>query len=1000
MPKAAPLPTLIDRLTPELVYGAFAEPALTEGRTAVERGRVSRPNLRAARAEAIVVGGDRRSHRARLALADGEVTSWCSCGASWCRHAAALGLMLVGEARPEEAEEEGGPASPREAERRRRESRGSSELFEIRRLGGSRQGLLGEYQVASPSSRAYLVTLRALDAAHNGCTCPDFATNLLGTCKHVEAALHHLRTDAPRRWKRGLGDGPASSYLHLSFEPEEAVGIRLAVGARPAERRLAARYFGADGKLRVPLAGSWPELARSAVEAGVEVPAEVVRLGERVMEAERWEQRRRVVDAEVRVAGAEQPGLRRKLYPYQVEGVAFLASRGRGLLADEMGLGKTAQAIAAMAQLARRGEVRRTLIVCPASLKHQWLRELHEFAGLGAEEVSVVAGSREARLAAYAEAPPVLITSYELARADERELLDLAPDLLILDEAQRLKNWRTRTAAVIKGLRSRFAFVLTGTPLENRLDDLYSLMQVVDPHRFGPLWRFNEDFTTLDGSGRPSGYRNLDRLRQRIAPVVLRRRKEEVLKDLPARLVSRRIVPMTPAQAEIHEEAEGSAARLLAILRKRPLNPLEEKRLMSAFQRMRMVCDAAGLVDKKTPGAPKLEELERLLEEICLGDGRKVVVFSEWERMQAMAAEVCDRVGVGYVRLHGGVPSGSRGRLIDRFREDPKCQVFLSTDAGGVGLNLQVASHVINLDLPWNPAVLAQRIARVHRLGQREAVNVVLLVSEGSFEQRMEGTLEGKRALFAAAVGDDQETVELERSSMAGRIATLLGGEFAASTGKPAAAEAPPDPVAALRQRVGAALEQVVRLADGRLLGLVRGEAPADAVDGAVLLPLRAAESLALLGSASPLAGAEVLFQAPKQADAHDPVLAVRRDLVALAERKRAGAAALVAAGQPGEALALFREALTLGCRALDPRGDPGAEPAALLGAIHGHLLPAKLLSEAEALAMARAGEAARAFGSSTVEPPEALVVAVSADAAALLARARVGLAGKGGASW
>ena len=235
---------------------------------------------------------------------------------------------------------------------------------------------------------------------------------------------------------------------------------------------------------------------------------------------------------------------------------------------------------------------------------------------------------------------------------------------------------------------------------------------------------------------------------------------------------------------------------------------------------------------------------------------------------------------------------------------------------------------------------------------------------------------------------------------MAGRIATLLGGEFAASTGKPAAAEAPPDPVAALRQRVGAALEQVVRLADGRLLGLVRGEAPADAVDGAVLLPLRAAESLALLGSASPLAGAEVLFQAPKQADAHDPVLAVRRDLVALAERKRAGAAALVAAGQPGEALALFREALTLGCRALDPRGDPGAEPAALLGAIHGHLLPAKLLSEAEASAMARAGEAARAFGSSTVEPPEALVVAVSADAAALLARARVGLAGKGGVSW
>jgi hypothetical protein len=922
-------------------------------------------------------------------LVDDDVTSSCTCGAKHCGHAAALGLVLLGEARSGGAEETEKPGSPREIERRRRESRGASELFGIRRRPGSRLGLLGEYQVASPSSRAYLVTLRALDAAHNGCTCPDFETNLLGTCKHVEAVLHHLRTDAPRRWKRALAAGPAATYLHLAFEPEESVQLRLAGAARPAERRLAARFFGPDGRLRAAMDVAWPELARSAVEAGVELPAEVVRLGERVSEAERFERRRRAVEAEVRASGAEQPGLRRKLYPYQVDGVAFLASRGRALLADEMGLGKTAQAIAAMANLVRRGEVRRTLIVCPASLKHQWLREIHEFSGAGPEDVVVVSGSREARRAAYAEAPPVLVTSYELARADERELADLGPDLLVLDEAQRVKNWRTRTAAVVKGLRSRFAFVLTGTPLENRLDDLYSLMQVVDPHRFGPLWRFNEEFTTLDENGRPTGYRNLDRLRERIAPVVLRRRKEEVLKDLPERLVSRLCVPMTPEQAVIHADAEQTASRLLAILRRRPLNPVEEQRLMRAFQRMRMACDAAGLVDKQTKGAPKIDELERLLEEICLGDGRKVVVFSEWERMQAMAAEACDRVGVGYVRLHGGVPSSARGRLIDRFREDPRCQVFLSTDAGGVGLNLQVASHVVNLDLPWNPAVLAQRIARVHRLGQRQAVNVVLLVSEGSFEERMEGTLDVKRALFAAAVGDDQETVELARSSMARRIATLLSGEFAASTGKPVTAEAPPDPVAALRHRVGAALEQVVRLADGRLVGLVRGQAPADAVDGAVLLAASAAEGLASLGSASPLAGAEVLYRAPPDAVEADPVRVARRDLLSLAERKRACAVALVAAGQPGEALALFREAMALGCRSLDLRGDPGAEPAALLAAIHGHLLPDKVVTEGEASALARAGEAARAFGASTVAPPESLVTSVAADAAALLARAR-----------
>ncbi len=932
MPKTLPLPTLLDILASPLALASFSERALAEGREAVERERVARPRLSAGRATAVVVGTDRRSFRAMLTASGGDIVTSCTCTATWCGHAAALALLLTGEAH--QATEDVGEGIPaREAERLRRESRGTSELFEIRRRPGGRQGLLGEYEVASPSSRAYVVTLRALDAAHNGCTCPDFATNLLGTCKHVEAVLHRLRTDAPRRWQGALVVGPAASYLHLAFDPQSSdvsIGIRLAAGALPPARRVAARFFGPRGRLQCSLTEVWPELARSAVEAGVEVPAEVARLGERHVEAARAEKRRTALETEVRAAGTEQPGLRRKLYPYQVAGVAFLASRGRALLADEMGLGKTAQAIAAMAQLVRRGEVRRALIVCPASLKHQWLRELRDFTDLGEEDVAVVGGPREARRAAYAEAPPVLVTSYELARADEPELLDLAPDLLVLDEAQRVKNWRTRTAAVVKGLRSRFAFVLTGTPLENRLDDLYSLMQVVDPHRFGPLWRFNEEFTTLDASGRPVGYRNLDLLRERIAPVMLRRRKEQVLADLPERIVSRLTVPMTAKQQAIHEDAEGKVSRLLAILKERPLSPVEEQRLMRAFQRMRMACDAAGLVDEESKGAPKLDELERLLEEICLGDGRKVVIFSEWERMQAMAAEVCEKLGVGYVRLHGGVPSGSRGKLIDRFREDPECRAFLSTDAGGVGLNLQAASHVVNLDLPWNPAVLAQRIARVHRIGQREAVNVVLLVSEGSFEERMEGTLDSKRALFAAAVGDDRGTTELERSSMARRIATLLSGEFAASTGKhPPATKA--DPVATLRERVGPAPEQVVR---------------------------------------------------------------ARRGLAALASRKQAAASALVAAQQPGEALPLYREAMSLSCRSLDPQGDPGDDPAALLAAIHARLLPEKLLTEDDAAALARAGEAARAFGASPVSPPESLVARVAAEAAALVGRATAGCGG------
>ena len=505
---------------------------------------------------------------------------------------------------------------------------------------------------------------------------------------------------------------------------------------------------------------------------------------DRARRAAAADRHRRAVEAEVRGAGRDQPGILATLYPYQVEGVAFLASRGRALLADDMGLGKTAQAIAAMVRLMRTDDVRRTLVVCPASLKRQWEREIRRFAGFGEGHVKVVVGRREERRRAYADPPEVLVTSYELARADEKDLVALAPDLLVLDEAQRIKNWRTRTADTVKRIPSRHAFVLTGTPLENRLDDLYSLMQVVDPPLFGPLWKFNEEFTERDERGRISGYKNLDHLRRRVGDVMLRRRKEEVLVDLPARLVNRMTVPMTPLQQGIHEDAQLQVSMLLNRLKKRPLTPQEEQRLLRAFQRMRMACDAAGLCDKETEGSPKLDELEGLLDEICLQGGHKVVVFSEWERMQAMAAGVCEKLRVGHVRLHGGVPSEARGRLIDRFLGDPSCKVFLSTDAGGVGLNLQAASHLVNLDLPWNPAVLAQRIARVHRLGQKGAVNVVLLVSEASFEERLEGTLDSKRALFAAAVGDDDVT-EVSRSTLASRIATLMGGEFAATTWSP-----------------------------------------------------------------------------------------------------------------------------------------------------------------------------------------------------------------------
>ena len=986
---------VLDCLTSAAVLAWVAPATLELGRALVNQGRVAKPKIAHSQIEAVV--GDEKLGRVRVTLRRGVrgLAGECTCGAarrSPCAHLAAVAQLIVGDAAHasdlDVVHGEGSRVSGIDAERRTRVQRGSSELFDVQRHPSTR--IYGRYDVGSPSARRYQVDLRALDAWQNGCSCPDFDTNGLGTCKHIEAALHWCRKHSKAAFSRASGLGPPASFLYVGHEPGPHVCARLGANATPAERRCVARWFGVDGRSKRPLAECWDDLEQDAIRANLTVPPEVSRLAARSIERIDGARRQKAIDARVRAAGNDQPGFGTRLYQYQVEGVAFLASRRRALLADDMGLGKTAQAIAAMMWLRRHEGIRKTVIVCPASLKHQWQNEILRFTDVDPKRVVVVNGTRELRAEVYASDADILVTSYELVRADERDLIEVAPDLLVLDEAQRIKNWRTRTADAVKHIPNRFAFVLTGTPLENRLDDLYSLLQVVDPHILGPLWRFNEAFTKLDGRGKVLGYRHLDALRERVAPVMLRRRKEEVLDQLPAQVVNRLMIEMTPAQIDLHEDAKKTVGVLLSRLKRRPLTPAEEKQLMRALQRMRLACNAAGLLDPSIAGSPKLEELERLLDELCVDGEHKVVVFSEWEKFQEMAAAVCKKLKLGHVRLHGGVPSGSRGALIERFRSDPDCKVFLSTDAGGTGLNLQFASHVINLDLPWNPAVLAQRVARIHRIGQRGVANVILLVSKDSFEERLEGTLAAKRALFAAAVGDDQETTEIDRSTLATRIATILGDAFAASTAPtPTVEQVVPidDSVSALRAALGDSLERVVRLADGRVLGVVRGNVPTGLEVPGLLVSEQTARALEPLGDASPLAAGEVLFRAEPSA-AVEPQFEARRARALEAARKLAGARALVQAGIGAEALGLLHGALALACRAMDDRGDPGEAPTAILASVFEHCVPNGTLGDADANALTRAGELARAFASTALQPPASLVAKIAAEATDLVARA------------
>ena len=627
-----------------------------------------------------------------------------------------------------------------EEEIERREWRGKTEIDSAEKLDGI-ASCFSDYAVTSSSGSGYTVEIRSLRERINSCECHDYLTNRLGTCKHIEGVLHHLRSR-----NRGLEE---QGRIEVFLDERDGRKLRLMVPAGIA-RDDPGLEIEVDGLVRELRRGSGKALLRLRDLAAAQPGS--LRVSQRLeawIESLKAEKRRRrgrdrfMQDIESGRRSADF--LKLPLLPYQIEGAAHLAFGERALLADDMGLGKTVQAIAACLILRDLARVRRVLVVSPASLKAEWEEQIGQFCD---ESVTAVFGNRMARLAAYGEGSFFTLCNYEQVLADGRDMLDaVAPDVIILDEAQRIKNWQTKTANAVKKLTSRYAFVLTGTPIENRIDEIYSIVQFLDPEILGPLFRFNREYYELDEKGRPAGFRNLDRLAERISSVMLRRRKDEVETQLPDRTTKTFFVPMTEFQRDVYDDYDFRARRLAATAEKRPLTPEEFEMLQRHLACMRMVCDTPYILDGAHDDCPKMEELEKLVPELLEDPDRKIIIFSEWVRMLDLVREFATANGLEFAWHTGSVPQHRRRAEINRFRKDPSCRLFLSSESGGVGLNLQVADTVINLDQPWNPARLEQRISRAWRKHQTRSVNVINLVSESTIEHRMLGLLASKQAL-------------------------------------------------------------------------------------------------------------------------------------------------------------------------------------------------------------------------------------------------------------
>ena len=542
----------------------------------------------------------------------------------------------------------------------------------------------------------------------------------------------------------------------VAVDPAELAEVRRLVASRggtlPAHEALAAA------------------LGQSMRRADTQVPIEVVADGALA------EVVNRLREGAAAAAGLVPHDFRGTLRPYQERGLAWLAQMAElgfgACLADDMGLGKTIQLLAFLLhrRTAHPADRRATLLVCPTSVVGNWEREIVRFA----PTLPIVRhyGADRARSAADLESVPphaVVITSYGLLRRDAELLAAVDWATVALDEAQNIKNPASRTARAARGLRASFRVALTGTPIENRLTELWSIFEFLNPHLLGPLERFRRDVAVpIERYGSAEVAANLTRV---VRPFLLRRLKTDpaIIQDLPSKQEMKVICSLTREQAALYQAAVDETMRRIETssgMQRRGL-------VLALITALKQICNhPAHYLGEAGPlggRSGKLARLQEMLEEV-IDSGDRALVFTQFREMgDRLVAALTGAFGGEVLFLHGGVPLAARNAMVERFQQDPRGpRIFvLSVKAGGTGLNLTAANHVFHFDRWWNPAVEDQATDRAYRIGQTQSVQVHKLLTAGTIEEKVDELLEKKRDLAARIVGEGEEWItELDDAAL------------------------------------------------------------------------------------------------------------------------------------------------------------------------------------------------------------------------------------------
>ena len=442
-----------------------------------------------------------------------------------------------------------------------------------------------------------------------------------------------------------------------------------------------------------------------------------------------------------------------KLRDYQRVGANFMNETGKCILADDMGTGKTLQAIAACEEI----KAERVLVVCPNSLKWNW----HEEVGKWTDSKAVVVDGTRAKRVKTIEGftGKYLIINYESMRLHE-ELQKVKWDVLILDEAHKIKNRKAQQTKAVKKIKADNVYLLTGTPMLNRPDELWSLLNRLYPKKFGSYWRFAERYCSItdNGWGKEVGMgtpEQQEKLRQLLAPVMLRRTKKDVLKELPDKVYQRHLI-----------ELKGNQARAYRSMEKDTIATLTEGEVIAApvviaqITRLRQIAVSTQLLSDGVAESAKFDALLELIQDNQ--EEHKIVVFSQFRRAVELFSEKLDKAGIKWTAVTGAVKQEDRHQATKDFQEDTETRVMLATiEAAAHGLTWTSADIAVFLDRHWTPAINTQAEDRLHRMGQKNSVTIINMVARGTVEEYIENMLEEKGKGFDAIINEGVTTEEV-----------------------------------------------------------------------------------------------------------------------------------------------------------------------------------------------------------------------------------------------